>query len=232
MRLPAAKRTWIELLVFWVLNTFRTLALLGVALACAKAGPIALLTVFVPAAIPAGTPNDLLPDTRTAAMTFTGFQVTAGELISLTATGTASGGSGFPLLTADGIPSSPVTGQPFPTIVGSPANLYSLVATIFNSSNNPVSPDSQWFAVGTGKNITAAQSGELVFMFDDAIYRSAWTPAYLDNSGGFTVNIVDSANAPEPKTILSSALGALGVIFCTLRTRARRRLRTSRSHVR
>lgn len=85
-------------------------------------------------------------------MTFTGIQVTLGASLIFTVTGTASGGPGFQVFDANGAPagsqffSGAVSGQDFPMIVGVPANIYSLIGMIFNSTNQPVNADSQWLA--------------------------------------------------------------------------------------
>lgn len=146
-------------------------------------------TLFFPAGVPPGTSSTPLPDARAAAISESGIFVSTGDVLTIKVTGTSQGGPGFPFQDANGSPGSPVSGGEFPEIVGPPANIYSLVATIVPPGNNDqlTGNNDQWFLVGTSKQITASRSGELQFASNDALYRQDWAPAYLDNNGGFTV---------------------------------------------
>jgi hypothetical protein len=165
--------------------------------------------IFVSAGVPAATPNDPLPDARAAAITLSGVNVIQGDVITITATGTASGGPGFGSFDANGAPagsqyySGPVSGGDFPNIAGPPANIYSLVGTIYSTADLSQSGN-QWFLVGTSLTMTTSSSGQLAFLFDDALYRDDWVPAYADNTGGFNVTItVQSPDTTPPAVTVS-----------------------------
>src|SRR5437868_5446489 len=76
----------------------------------------------VPAGVPAGTASSPLSN-RLLAMTLSGVQVSAGDTLTIMATGMAAGGTGFLSFDANGAPagsqgfSGPRSGAPFPTIV-------------------------------------------------------------------------------------------------------------------
>jgi hypothetical protein len=191
--------------------------LLGGAAATAHA---ATTGIFVPAGVPATTPNDPLPDARAAAITLSGVTVAPGDIVTITATGTASGGPGFGSFDANGAPagsqdySGPVSGGDFPTITGPPANIYGLVGTIYSTAD--LSPTSnQWFLVGTSLTMTASTSGQLAFLFDDALYRDSWVPAYADNTGGFNVTITVQAPTTTSVTCIPGTVAVGGATACT-----------------
>ncbi len=162
--------------------------LAGLALVAVPA-PVQASTLYFPAGVPVGTPNDPLPQARSAAISESGIFVSTGDVLTISVSGTASGGPGFTFYDANGVPSSPVSDGIFPNIVGPPANIYSLVATIVPTGDNShlTGVGDEWFLVGTSSTITATRSGELQFALNDALYRSTWAPAYEDNSGGFSV---------------------------------------------
>ena len=168
----------------------RTLALLATigAMAATPAAADAA-TLFFPASVPPGTSSTPLPDARAAAISESGIFVNTGDVLTIQVSGTASGGPGFTYYDANGVPGSPVSDGEFPRIVGPPANIYSLIATIVPPGNNDhlTGINDEWFLVGTANSITATRSGELQFASLDALYRSDWAPAYTDNDGGFTV---------------------------------------------
>ena len=163
----------------------------------------------LPAGVPVGTASSPLSN-RLLAMNLTGLQVAAGDTLTITATGMASGGTGFLAFDANGAPggsqsySGPVSGGAFPTIVGPSANLYSLIGTISGSNSDLISGNSSWFLVGTQKTMTAGGAGQLVLLFDDALYQSDWAPAYLDNSGPVTEIATGPSNCPVVQPIIST----------------------------
>jgi hypothetical protein len=176
--------------------------------------------IFVPAGVPATTPNDPLPDARAAAITLSGVTVAQGDVVTITATGTASGGPGFTSFDANGAPagsqdfSGPVSGGDFPTITGPPANIYSLVGAIYSTAD--LSPSAnQWFAVGTSLTMTASTSGQLAFLFDDALYRDSWVPAYADNTGGFNVTVTVQDPTTTSVTCAPGTVVVSGPTACT-----------------
>lgn len=155
-------------------------------------------TLFFPAGVPVGTSSDPLPVSRAQAISESGIIVAPGDVLTISVSGTARGGpaaSGFGFFDADGAPagsqgtSGPYSGPEFPNVVGSTANIYSLVGTIVPAGSDAhlSGIGDEWFLVGTSKTITADRSGELQFALHDALYRTDWAPAYTDNEGGFTV---------------------------------------------
>jgi hypothetical protein len=147
-------------------------------------------TVPIHVSVPAATLD------RTQAMTFSGVFVDANDTINISVSGQASGGPGFPYYDANGVPGRPTSGNPFPTITGPSANIYSLVANITPSC---ATVTNQWFTVGTRLTRTADHSGQLVFVLNDALYRSdsIWAQAYADNTGHFTADITIQRNSPH-----------------------------------
>lgn len=155
-------------------------------------------TFFVPAGVLAGTSSQPLPESRKAALTLSGILVKKGHRLAVTAHGVASGGPNFHFFDATGAPpgsqefSGPRSGGEFPLISGSAANIYSLICTFAALKAILTDSGAEWFSVGVKNTITADRDGELILLFNDALYRADWAPAYLDNTGGFCVNVVDA----------------------------------------
>lgn len=170
-------------------------ALLVAAAVAAVPAPAQAGTFFFPAGVPAGTPNDPLPQARAAVISDPGIVVQTGDVLDISVAGTASGGPQFPFYDADGVPGQffPSDGD-FPRIVGAPAQAYSLIATIVppGSDAHLSGVGDEWFLVGTASSITATRAGRLLFATNDALYRPYWVSAYTDNSGGFDVTFLET----------------------------------------
>lgn len=158
-----------------------------------------------------GTPNGPLPDSRRAAMTFSGLKLQAGDTVDIDVSGKASGGPNFTWFDANGAPrgsqefAGPVSDGEFPNIIGRQANIYSVIATIYEPATT-LSGQGQWFLVGKKHRFVADRPGELVFLFHDAIYRINWTPAYLDNRGSFTAKVKIIRNNSEASKVMIVSL--------------------------
>ena len=176
------------------------------------AGAHAQTTLFFPAAVGPDQSSTPLPDARAAAISESGITVAPGDVLTIEVTGTALGGPEpeFKYFDANGAPagSQGTSGSgyddgEFPNIVGTPANIYSLIATIVPAGTNAhlTGVGDEWFLVGTSTTITADRAGELQFASHDALYRTEWASAYKDNAGGFYVtfgvNDSDLDGAPD-----------------------------------
>jgi hypothetical protein len=156
-------------------------------------------TVFVPAGGP----------TALSLIKATGIQVETGDVLQFSATGLANGCPGHPgciFRDANGAPagsqqfSGPLTGgNPFQLITNGVANFYSLVGAISNASNNAFVPNSQWFAIGTGRQLVADRTGELVLALGNSVYSGG---GLSDGQGGFTVTVTKcETDLITPETI-------------------------------
>lgn len=181
-------------------------ALLVAAAVAAVPAPAQAGTFFFPAGVPAGTPNDPLPQARSAVISDPGIVVQTGDVLDISVSGTASGGPNFPFYDANGVPGQffPSDGE-FPRIVGAPARAYSLIATIVppGSDAHLSGVGDEWFLVGTASSITATRAGRLLFATNDALYRSFWVSAYTDNSGGFDVTFLETDGDGDNDGILN-----------------------------
>ena len=167
-------------------------------------------TASIHVSVPEGTVD------RTLAVTYSGVMVSSGETIDIVVSGEASGGPGFPLQDANGTPDSTEGGGVFPNIVQGVANIYSVVGAIHDPAapRSDVISENSWFAVGTElRDFQPSRSGELVFVFHDALYRSddVWAFAYADNTGGFTAEITRKGG---PKIIFSIPLNGTNLTVC------------------
>lgn len=142
------------------------LASLGVPLLGRPAGAeTQTTTVFVPA-----TAGGTIMGTGSVAPVDTGFDLTAGVPVTISASGTASFcGPAYPqcFTDPDGAPADLVV--PHPLLPGYPDG--ELVAKV---------GDGPWVAVGSGPTEVSG-SGRLLLAYNDDIYR--------DNSGGYTVTL-------------------------------------------
>ncbi len=167
----------------------RAVTLTAITVACLPS-VAAAATVNVHTSVPSGTPNSAAG--RAAAITYSGITVAAGDEITLSATGAVFGGAGPTNLGPTGWAGTPVDDGVFPNILTPPtANLYSLVATIdpAGSDAEVTGVGDEWFLVGNGVTRTADRSGTLAFVLHDALYRSDYPAAYVDNRGAFTVDV-------------------------------------------
>lgn len=170
--------------------------LLAATTTLAPASPAAADTLFFPAGVAPEASSYPLPDARAQAISESGKVVSAGDVLRISVSGTATGGPGFGAFDANGAPAGSqgvsgtgFTGPEFPNVVSGPANIYSLVATIVPPGSNAhlTGIGDEWFLVGTSTSIVANRAGELQFALLDALYRDDWAPAYKDNTGGFYV---------------------------------------------
>lgn len=171
-------------------------ALLATTTTLAPASPAAAETLFFPAGVPEDASSFPLPTSRAQAISESGKVVSAGDVLRIAVSGTATGGPGFGAFDANGAPAGSqavsgtgYTGPEFPHVISGPANIYSLVATIVppGSDAHLTGVGDEWFLVGTSTSIVADRDGELQFALLDALYRDDWAPAYKDNTGGFSV---------------------------------------------
>lgn len=182
-------------------------ALLVAAAVAAVPAPAQAGTFFFPAGVPAGTPNDPLPQARAAVISDPGIVVQTGDVLDISVSGTASGGPHFPFYDANGVPGQFFSGSEFPLIVGTPAQAYSLIATIVppGSDAHLSGVGDEWFLVGTASSITASRAGRLLFATNDALYRSSWVSAYTDNTGGFDVTFLETDGDGDNDGVLNDA---------------------------
>ncbi len=171
------------------------LSLVGAVQTAATAVVVATGTVTVHANVPAGT-SDAAAN-RALALTSSGVNVLPGDVITLTATGTAANGSAAPNGPDGQVGGGPGNPADFPAIAGPTPAAYSLVATVDSPADLTSGTGDEWFAVGSSRTITADRAGLLQFAFYDALYLPAWSNGYEDNNGAFVVSFsVDRAPVP------------------------------------
>ena len=69
--------------------------------------------------------------------------------------------------------------------------------------------------------MTATSSGQLAFLFDDALYRDSRVPAYADNTGGLKRDHHRPASRHHPSALAASpAASAAGMCWALRSSRA------------
>ena len=144
----------------------RTIALLTMLGALAPATAHAQATTqFFPASVPVGTPDTPLPEARQAAISDSGIEVIGRRRADHQRLGRVDGAARVSRpSTPTAARAQPVSDGEFPNIVGPPANIYSLVATIVAPGDNCYLTGSatSGSSSATANSITATRSAAAV----------------------------------------------------------------------